>query len=80
MLDENTKIKLPHVFAMLVFLGSIFWGWTVTISSINSRLDTLEENSRNKDQSLTEIKTQVKETDNKVDRLMMAFGVKPVEE
>jgi hypothetical protein len=61
----------------LVFLGSIFWGWTVTISSINSRLDTLEENSRNKDQSLIEIKTQVRGTDNKVDQLLMANGIKP---
>lgn len=77
MLDENTKIPLRNVVAAIIFLGGIIYGWQVTVGSIENRLSVLEENSRSKDQSLTEIKTQVRETDNKVDRLLMANGLKP---
>ena len=77
MLDENTKISLRNVVAAIIFMGGIVYGWQVTIGGIENRLSVLEENSRSKDQSLTEIKTQVKETDNKVDRLLMANGIKP---
>lgn len=77
MLDENTKISLRNVVAAIIFMGGIVYGWHVTIGGIENRLSVLEENSRSKDQSLTEIKTQVKETDNKVDRLLMANGIKP---
>jgi hypothetical protein len=77
MLDENTKISLRNVVAALIFIGGIVYGWQVTVGSIENRLSVLEENSRSKDQSLTEIKTQVRETDNKVDRLLMANGLKP---
>lgn len=77
MLDENTKIPLRNVVAAIIFLGGIIYGWQVTVGSIENRLSVLEENSRSKDQSLTEIKTQVRETDNKVDQLLMANGIKP---
>jgi len=77
MLDEETKVSLRNVVAAIIFMGGIVYGWQVTIGGIENRLSVLEENSRSKDQSLTEIKTQVKETDNKVDRLLMANGIKP---
>lgn len=87
MLDENTKIKLPHVFATIFFLGTIFLGWSYTMEKVNDRLLSLEKDHaysvdyrRENAERMKNVEAEVKDTNKKVDRLMMAFGVKPVEE
>ncbi len=84
MLDENTKIKLPHVFAAIMFLGSLALGWSYTMGKINDRLLALEKDQaysvdyrRESAENLKDVKAEVKETNRKVDRLLMANGIKP---
>lgn len=77
MLDENTKIKLPHVFAMLLFLGSIFWGWSLTMEKVNNRLLALEKDQSYSVDYRRESAERMKDVEDKLDRLLMANGIKP---
>jgi len=77
MLDENTKIKLPHVFATIMFLGSLVLGWSYTMGKINDRLLALEKDQAYSVDYRRENAERLKDVEDKLDRLLMANGIKP---
>jgi uncharacterized protein HemX len=80
MLDENTKISLRNVVAALIFIGGIVYGWQVTVGSIENRLSVLESEQRAGQDYRKENSERLKNLEQNQVKLMMAFGVKPVEE
>jgi len=80
MLDENTKIPLRNVVAAIIFLGGIIYGWQVTVGSIENRLSVLESEQRAGQDYRKENSERLKNLEQNQVKLMMAFGVKPVED
>jgi uncharacterized protein HemX len=80
MLDENTKISLRNAIAALVFAGGLFYGWQVTVASIENRVSVLETEQRASQDYRKENSERLKNLEQNQVKLMMAFGVKPVEE
>jgi len=80
MLDENTKISLRNVVAAIIFIGGIIYGWQVTVGSIENRLSVIENEQRASQDYRKENSERLKNLEQNQVKLMMAFGVKPVEE
>lgn len=80
MLDENTKISLRNVVAAIIFIGGIIYGWQVTVGSIENRLSVIESEQRASQDYRKENSERLKNLEQNQVKLMMAFGVKPVED
>ena len=80
MLDENTKIPLRNVVAAIILIGGILYGYQVTVGSIENRLSIIESEQRAGQDYRKENSERLKNLEQNQVKLMMAFGVKPVEE
>ena len=80
MLDENTKISIRNAIAALIFIGGIIYGWQVTVSGIENRLSVIENEQRTGQDYRKENSERLKNLEQNQVKLMMAFGVKPVED
>lgn len=83
MLDENTKISLRHVVAVTIFIAGMVYGWQVIIGGIQTQQSLLIANDARQDADMIELKNDVArkqdENSRKLDRLLMANGIKPEE-
>lgn len=80
MLDDETKVSLRNVVAAIIFMGGIVYGWQVTIGGIENRVSVLETEQRASQDYRKENSERLKNLEQNQVKLMMAFGVKPVEE